>query len=238
MQKKYNLSIILPCYDEEKNIPSIIKRFNEIKPKEILTELVLVDNGSKDGSNKLIKRMMLKYPFISIAEVKKNIGYGNGINQGLKIATGEYLAWSHADMQTDIKDVFKAFELIEKEQNPEKIFIRGNRKKRQLVDTFFTKGMSLFESFLLGEWMDEINAQPKLFHKSFLNIATNPPKDFSFDLYFYYLAKKNNYKIKKVDVLFPPRIHGKSHWNTGINSKIRFIKRTIKYSIKLKKELK
>jgi hypothetical protein len=65
----------------------------------------------------------------------------------------------------------------------------------------------------------------------------NPPNDFSFDLYAYYLAKSNNYKIIRFPVLFPERIHGKSTWNTSLQSKIKFIKRTLDYSFKLKEDL-
>ena len=66
----------------------------------------------------------------------------------------------------------------------------------------------------------------------------NPPKDFSFDLYTYYLAKTNNYHLIKFPVLFPKRIHGESHWNTGLKAKFKFIKRTLDFSFKLKKRLR
>ena len=97
--------------------------------------------------------------------------------------------------------------------------------------------MSIFESILLGQFLWEINAQPKLFHSSFMNKIKTPPNDWSFDLYFYYLAKKNKFKIASFDVIFPERIHGKSHWDEGLKSKIKFIKRTIDYSFSLNEKL-
>lgn len=238
MTNKIQLSIVVPCYNEEKNIPLVVKRFLEIKPKDINVKLVLVDNGSTDNSNKIISDYAKKYSFIKLVNIKKNIGYGNGIWQGLKKCKGGYLCWTHADMQTDLYNTIKAYEIITKQENPKKFFIKGNRKKRPLFDRFFAFGMSMFETIMLKTILLDINAQPNLFHRSFLRYVHNPPLDFSFDLYFYYTAKKENFKIIRFPVLFPKRIYGKSHWNTTIKEKWKFIKRTIDFTFKLKKHLK
>ena len=94
--------------------------------------------------------------------------------------------------------------------------------------------MSLFETFLLGKLIYDVNAQPTVFPRKFFNSWINPPKDFSLDLYSYYLAKKNNYKIRRIRVNFLKRISGQSKWNINFVSRIRFILQTIKYSLKLK----
>ena len=94
--------------------------------------------------------------------------------------------------------------------------------------------MSLFETLLLGKLIYDINAQPTIFPKKFFDSWIYPPQDFSLDLYSYYLAKKNNYKIKRIRVNFLKRISGQSKWNINFVSRIRFILQTIKYSFKLK----
>ncbi|MBN2368843.1 glycosyltransferase family 2 protein [Candidatus Woesearchaeota archaeon] len=231
------LSVIVPCYNEEKNIPLIVERFKKILPKKIKAELVLVDNGSVDNSNKVIKGHMKKYSFVKMAHVKKNIGYGFGIYTGLKAAKGDFLCWTHADMQTDLGDTIKAFNIIKKQKLPEKCFVKGNRKGRPLFDNFFTLGMSIFETIVLGKALYDINAQPNLFHRSFFEKLDNPPNDFSFDLYFYYMAKKLKYRILRFPVDFKSRIHGKSNWNTSIKGKHKFIKRTIDFTFKLRQRL-
>ena len=71
------LSVVVPCYNEEKNIPLIVKRFDEIKIEEV--ELVLVDNGSTYNTKDVINEFVQKYPYIKIVHIKKNIGYGYGI---------------------------------------------------------------------------------------------------------------------------------------------------------------
>ncbi|MGF3555068.1 MAG: glycosyltransferase family 2 protein [Thermoplasmatota archaeon] len=233
--KKIDLSIIIPCYNEEKNVPLIVDALkNELKENKNL-ELILVDNGSTDNTGKKIDICRKKFKNIKKVRVKVNQGYGFGIYSGLKKARGEFLCWTHGDMQTNPLDCLRALEEIKKQKNPEKCFVKGRRIGRTFVEKFFTFGMSVFESLLFKKILYDINAQPNLFHKSFLRVAKNPPKDFSFDLYFYVLAAKNNFKIIRFPVRFEKRKHGKSKWNVNLKERIRFIKRTIDYSFKLKR---
>jgi len=121
----------------------------------------------------------------------------------------------HADMQTDPADVIKAMDIIETTGNDKNIFVKGDRKGRSVFDNFFTYGMSLFETGYLKCLLWDVNAQPNMFHRSFFEKWSNPPHDFSLDLYVLYLAKQNKLNIKRFNVIFPPRIHGSSHWDTG-----------------------
>jgi glycosyltransferase involved in cell wall biosynthesis len=235
--KRKELSLVIPCYNEEKNIPLLIKKIRPLVTNSNL-ELVLVENGSKDSSLITMKEYAKRYSWIKIVSIKINIGYGNGVFQGLKKAQGEFIGWTHADLQTDPADALKALELIKNQRQSKSIYVKGNRYGRSVFDSFFTLGMSIFETMIMGKFMYDINAQPNIFHRSFLNSIKNPPKDFSFDLYVYYLAKKNKLKIIRFPVYFGKRLHGHSHWNFGISSKIKFIKRTLKFSLELRRSMK
>lgn len=231
------LSVIVPCYNEEKNIPLILEKFNKTIQRDDI-EIILVNNGSTDESQKVFDDLLPKYNFAKLVKVQTNQGYGFGITSGLKEAKGEFIGYTHADMQTDPADCLRALDIIEKQDEPQKCYIKGDRKGRALFDQFFTIGMSFFETMYLGKKLWDINAQPNIFHKSFFEgIKKSCPKDFSLDLYFLYMAKKMNYNVIRFDVIFPPRIHGESSWNTGLASKYKFIKRTLDFSFKLKKEL-
>jgi len=230
------LSIVVPCYNEEKNIPLILKRFAEVVKRDDI-EVLLVNNGSIDNSAEVFKSLLPNYKFAKIVDVKVNQGYGFGILSGLKKAKGEFIGWTHADMQTDPYDSIKALEIIEKSKNPQNTYAKGLRKKRPLFDSFFTIGMSIFETLYLKTKVWDINAQPNIFPHSFFEQWKNPPQDFSLDLYTLYTAKKMGLKIKRFNVFFPERIYGESSWNTGLAAKWKFIKRTIEFSRKLKKQL-
>lgn len=228
------LSVVIPCYNEEKNIPLILEKFASVVKRDDI-EIILVNNGSTDSSEQALNELLPKYPFAKTVKIEINQGYGFGILSGLKETQGEYIGWTHADMQTDPEDVIKALEIIESKGNPKNIYIKGDRKNRPFFDQFFTTGMFIFESLLMQTFLWDINAQPNIFHRSLFESLKNPPYDFSLDLFALYTAKKQHYKILRFDVIFKDRIHGTSHWNTGVTSKIKLIKRTIEYSFKLKR---
>lgn len=228
------LSIVVPCYNEEENIPLILERFNDVIKEEDM-EVILADNGSTDGSAGVLSELLPRYPFARTVKVPVNQGYGYGILKGLDECRGEYIGWTHADMQTDPADVIKALDLIEKEKGL--VFVKGNRKGRPLFDVFFTLGMSVFETCYLREKLYDINAQPNIFPKVFYQGWENPPHDFSLDLYALYMAKKKGLKVVRFAVDFPERVHGMSKWNTGFAAKWKFIKRTVDFSVKLKRNI-
>lgn len=229
------LSLIIPCYNESKNLPLLAERCENLLSQNV--EIILVNNGSTDNSAAVLAQLQQKLKTLRIVTVPANQGYGFGIVSGLNAATGDILAWTHADMQTDPADALIGFDYFKDNFAPETVFVKGKRRGRPLADVMFTIGMALFEMALLRARMWDINAQPTMFHRSFYAEWKNPPSDFSLDLYAYYLARKNALKIQRFRVHFGKRAHGTSHWNINWQSKLKFIRRTLSYSIKLKKQL-
>jgi glycosyltransferase involved in cell wall biosynthesis len=231
------LSLIIPCFNEEKNLPLLLKRCSQIDYQEGI-EIIVVDNGSTDNSQNILKELLPDYSFVSMIHVKQNIGYGNGILEGLKSASGEFLSWTHADMQTDPFDVIQGMRIFKNISTPDQIFVKGKRYGRTFADVSFTVGMSFFETLLLRTLLWDINAQPNIFHRSFYEEWLEPPIDFSLDLYVYFMAKKNGLRIKRYPVFFGKRAHGVSSWNVSFADKIRFIKRTLDYSFTLERKMR
>jgi hypothetical protein len=81
---------------------------------------------------------------------------------------------------------------------------------------------------------DDINGQPKVFHKSFLEKLSSAPNDFKFDFYVQYMARKNKMKIESIPVEFGRRKHGKSHWAYSIFSRAKTYLGFIVYMLKLR----
>jgi len=234
---KPDLSIVVPCYNEAENIPDLISRFSHAIGNHNI-ELVIVNNGSSDSSADLLANAQQQHDFITLVDIAKNQGYGFGILAGLRQAKADILGWTHADLQTDPQDVIKAFTLIQEQADKEDCYIKGDRKGRPLFDQIFTMGMSLFESLYLSTRLWDINAQPNIFHRSFFDKwQRQAPNDFSIDLFVLYTAKREKLRTIRFDVVFPERIHGSSSWNTSIAGKWKFIKRTVDFSLELKKGL-
>lgn len=229
------LSVALPCYNESKNIPLILKKFLEVKDNVPL-ELILVNNGSVDNTEQVLKGELKnkKYNFAKYVNVEKNIGYGYGIFTGLKAASGEVLSYSHADLQTDPNDVIRAFKLWLKIPNRNNILIKGKRTIREPIDLFFTTSFHLFADFLFLRKFNDINGQPKIFHRDLLNSFKNPPLDFNFDFYVQYKALRRGMEVKSIPVNFSKRIHGHSHWNINFKSRMRIISNYLAYLLRLR----
>ena len=228
----YKRQIVIPCYNESGNLLKLI----DICKKELCAngvEVILIDNGSTDGSDKILKTIKDSDQLLKSYRLEKNQGYGGGILYGLSKAKGQYIGWTHADLQTDPADVLNGFKLMDSD----KIFVKGSRVGRPIADNIFSIGMGIFESIILRTKLWEINAQPTIFSKKFFLSWSDPPEDFSLDLYSYVMAKKNNLSIKRLTVFFPERFYGNSSWNTGLTSKLALIQRTIKFSFQLKKRI-
>ena len=228
-------SLVIPCYNEAENLPLLLKRCQGLLSQPGI-EVVLVDNGSTDNTQVILRDILSSYPGCRSVRVGENQGYGFGILAGLKASTGDVLGWTHADMQTDPEDVLRGLEIFDK--HGLNCFVKGRRYGRPLGDAAFTIGMSFFETLLLGKSFWDINAQPTMFPRKFFEAWIDPPQDFSLDLFAYYQARLSRLEIHRFSVLFGERVNGMSHWNVDWRAKRKFILRTIAFSLLLKKSTK
>ena len=229
------LSIIIPCFNEELSLNKLVD--NCLRNINDNVEIILVDNGSVDNTFNALLNLNLPSNIVPI-RVEKNIGYGNGILFGLKHAKGEIVSWTHADLQTDVSDVLRGFNLFEKELISRNCMVKGVRKNRNILDAFFTFSMGVYSSILLSTWMYDINAQPKIFHREFLKEFKNPPLDFSLDLYLVHFFKSNKIAVKTFPVIFNKRLYGEPKGGGSFKGKYKLILRTLKYIRKLKNNLR
>ncbi len=226
-------SLVIPCFNEAANLPSLLPRCAAVAvPGE--SEVVLVDNGSSDDTPRVLAEQLPRHPGCRSVRVERNQGYGYGILQGLKAAQGRYLGWTHADMQTDPIDARSGLSFFERFGDD--VFVKGRRFGRPASDVVFTLGMSAFETMLLRVPLNDINAQPTLFSRRFFESWSDPPHDFSLDLFAYYRARAVGLRVCRFPVRFGDRQHGVSHWNVNWRAKWKFIRRTIDYSLRLVRE--
>ena len=230
------LSLVIPCYNEQRNLPRLVEKCVELVARRDV-EAVLVDNGSSDDTPRLLPDLVAGHERLRTIRIEVNQGYGFGILSGLKVARGDYIGWTHADLQTDPLDALTALQLLEAEGRPRDLFLKGRRYGRGLLDVAFTLGMTLFERLMLGRWLSDINAQPNIFHRAFFEGLRNPPLDFSLDLYVYHEAVRQGLRMKRFPVMFGRRSHGIGH-NETLRAKLLYSWRTMMYSVALRAHLK
>jgi glycosyltransferase involved in cell wall biosynthesis len=238
-------SVVVPCYNEGENLRVLARAFQgalDASHERVAynTEVILVNNGSMDDSAEILHDMIAsnQYPFLRTTRVARNQGYGFGILSGLAEARGDYLAWTHADLQTDPLDVLKGFQEILSSSAPTTTLVRGRRIGRPWLDWIFTYAMGLISSVSLRSRLFDINAQPKVFHRDFLEHLANAPWDFSLDLYTLYVADREGYQVVEIPVRFGKRHAGEAKGGGSLRGKWKLCVRTWKYIRMLRKNLR
>ena len=100
------LSIVVPVYNEEESLPLLIEEIHRaMEPTGSSYEVVLVDDGSKDGSFELLKKMAANDPALVIVSFRRNFGQTAAMQAGIDQARGEFVALMDADLQNDPADI-------------------------------------------------------------------------------------------------------------------------------------
>jgi glycosyltransferase involved in cell wall biosynthesis len=213
--------IVIPCFNEAGNLSRLIAECEQIAGNGVF-QFVLINNGSTDSSIELFSQIM--HPDILVVNLKHNKGYGGGILEGLHLLKTDFVGWIHADSQVDLK------ESLNQAQEQSFEFFKGIRTGRTTIERVFSVGMSLFCSTLFKTRLFEINAQPTIMTRVLFESWSNPPEDFSLDLYSLLVAKRAKVKIIRYKFAFEDRSHGHSSWNFGIKSRLKMILRTLRYA--------
>jgi len=104
------ISVVIPCYNEEKNIPEMYRRLTDVLHDCVANhELIFVDDGSKDGSHLLLKEMAQKDPRVKALFFSRNFGFSDiCYTAGSEHATGDAVVWIDGDIQ-DPPEMIRAF---------------------------------------------------------------------------------------------------------------------------------
>ena len=129
------LSLIIPVYNEEKNLPLLIDAIHKaLDPMPYTWEVVLVDDGSEDSSLQVLSQLAEEDPaHLRVVSFRRNFGQTAAIAAGLDYAQGEIIILLDADLQNDPADIPMLLEKLDEGYD----LVSGWRKKRQ--DTYLTR---------------------------------------------------------------------------------------------------
>ena len=149
---EYKLSIIVPVYGVEKYIDKCLNSLVKQSLKEI--EIIVVNDGTKDNSQKIIDKYVKKYPDKIKSYIKENGGQGSARNYGLKKATGEYIGYVDSDDFVE-KDMYKKLYDKAKENNYD-IVVCGNYNvsedyQNKNIDAFINNYNTDLENIFFGK---------------------------------------------------------------------------------------
>ena len=107
------LSLVIPCYNEQDNLRALIKAIREaVDPLHLPYEVVITDDCSKDKSWEILKELAAADPRVRGQRFAFNCGESAASWAGLKAARGKYLVTLDADLQNDPKDLPKFLEAL------------------------------------------------------------------------------------------------------------------------------
>ena len=91
------LSVVIPCFNEEKTLKLIVERV--LNYKEIEKEILIVDDCSTDNSKSIINELSNKYSEVRGIYLEKNLGKGSAIKKGFDLVSGDIVLIQDADLE-------------------------------------------------------------------------------------------------------------------------------------------
>jgi dolichyl-phosphate beta-glucosyltransferase len=216
----YDLSIVIPAYNEEKRLENTMKEIKQyIINKDLNAEIIIVDDGSKDATVELANNLKNNQRNIKVIALKKNKGKGFAVKVGVKNANGRYILFTDADNSTPIAELDK---LMSHRKNAKVIIgsryvkdakIKIKQSKYRLI---ISRLGNLLIKFLIIDGIKDTQCGFKLFHNHAAKeiFHLQKVKRFGFDIEALMIARNLDYKIIETPV----------NWFNSADSRVRPIR--------------
>ena len=220
MNKEY-LSIVMPVYNEKNTIKEIVEKVLKL---EMLKELIIVDDGSTDGTRDILKNMNLDNKVKKIFH-EKNIGKGKALGTGFKEVTGDIVAIQDADLEYDPSEFEELTDPIRKGVADVVYGSRLSGGKPQRVYMFWHKlGNSLITltaNILFNSTLTDIETCYKAFTKEIIKDITIKSKRFSVEPEITAKVLKKKCRIYEIPISYYGRSYNegkKITWKDGFSA--------------------
>ncbi len=198
------LSVIIPVYNEVKNITEIIKR---VQATRLATEIIIVDDGSRDGTSEILQKMDGKRK-VRVLHQPKNQGKGAAVVTGLKAAKGEIILIQDADLEYDPRDYPALLKPIQ-EGVAEVVygsrFLGAAHRVTMFWHQLANQLLTLMTNILYDSILTDMETGYKVFRRHVIEGITIRAKRFNFEPEFTAKILKRKYRIYEVPITFNPR---------------------------------
>jgi len=198
------LSVIIPVYNEFESIETILKRVQDTK---MAYEIVVVDDGSIDGTRDILKKLNRKKG-IRVILHEKNQGKGAAVRTGMAAATGDVLLIQDADLEYDPRDFP---ELLKPINEGLADVVYGSRflGRAHRVTMFWhmiaNKSLTLMTNILYDTILTDMETGYKVFNRKVIEGMIIRANSFNFEPEFTAKVLKRKYRIFEVPITFNPR---------------------------------
>ena len=198
------LSVIIPIYNEVESIREIVKRVQNTK---LAWEIILVDDGSVDGTRDLLKEMHGKDK-VHVILKEKNEGKGSAVTVGMQTAQGDVLIIQDADLEYDPRDYPTLLKPLE-EGIADVVygsrFLGGPRRVAMYWHMVANYLLTFMTNILYNTILSDMETGYKVFRKHVVEGMTIHAKRFDFEPEFTAKILKRKYRIFEVPISFNPR---------------------------------
>ncbi|MDD2785445.1 MAG: glycosyltransferase family 2 protein [Patescibacteria group bacterium] len=225
------LSIIIPVYNEEKTVEALLRKVNGVRLSDGTTkEIIVVNDGSTDGTVNVLNRLKSELNFI-LLQMDKNRGKGSAIREGIKHVTGDYTVIQDADLEYDPQDLNNILSFAMQNNSPvvygSRRLLKGNSQYAALA--FYIGGV--FLSWLTNVlYAQNITDEPtcyKMFKTDLIKSLPLTCERFEFCPEVTALIAKKGIKIPEVPINYYPRNvqEGKKiNWKDGLQAAWTLVK--------------
>ena len=225
-----SLSVFFPCFNEKDAIGPLTKKtLTAVTQICEDFEIILVDDGSTDGTSGIADQLAATYPAVSVVHHVQNCGYGAALQRGFRTARKEYVFYTDGDGQFDINEISMLLPLI-----AEYDIVSGYRLNRQ--DGFLRKFNAFCWSSLVGFLFDlklkDIDCAFKLYKREIFDHIEMHSTGALIDTEILARAKQKGYSMTQIGVHHYPRIAGQA---TGAN--LRVIAKAFRELFQLRKKI-
>jgi len=202
------ISVVVPVFNEEGNLPILIPRLADVlNHLGDAYEVIFVDDGSSDGSRKILKEMVSKYPFFRMIGLSENRGLSTALIAGMREARGEKIVTLDSDLQNDPEDIPKLVGCLDRYD-----MATGWRQKRDdpWLRRISSKIANVIRNRLSGEKIYDSACTLRAFKRECIKEI---PVFNGMHRFLSTLVKMNGYRIIEIPVSHHPRRFGKSKYN-------------------------
>lgn len=199
-----NLTVIIPVYNESKTIEEIVRR---VKRMQTADEILIVDDGSTDGTRAVLAEMDGQEG-VRIILKEKNEGKGSAVRTGIQAARGDVLLIQDADLEYDPREYPNLLRPIE--ENIADVvygsrFLGGARRPILFLNMVANKILTLVTNILYNNILTDMETGYKVFRKEVVAGIKLRANRFDFEPEFTAKILKRNVRIFEVPISFNPR---------------------------------
>jgi dolichol-phosphate mannosyltransferase len=178
-----DISLVMPCYNEEKairhTIPRLIQAFREAGHR---LQIVAVDNGSADKTSEIIQELAEQHSSVTPCRVEVNEGYGNGLLNGIPLCRAPWIGFIQADGPVDESDVVRLYEVATNADVPVVAKVRRRFRMDGIVRKIVSISYNLFVRLLWPTLASlDVNGNPKLIRREVLGAMQLTSKEWFLD---------------------------------------------------------